>query len=262
MKLSISNLAWDQARDKEVYSLLYKYGYTGFEIAPTKVFPEPYENLSQAKSWAERIKKEYGLSISSMQSIWYGRTEKLFGTEREREILLEYTKKAIDFASAIACTNLVFGCPKNRNLPEGADKNLAIPFFREIGDYATEHGAVVAFEPNPPIYHTNYMNDTSAAFKLIEEVNSPGFLLNLDVGTMIENGESTEILVGKGELIHHVHISEPGLIPIKRRKLHEELMELLKKENYGGFVSIEMGIQEDLKVIEDAMAYVKKIDWR
>lgn len=54
----------------------------------------------------------------SMQSIWYGRTEKLFGTEEERNLLLDYTKSAVDFAAAIGCKNLVFGCPKNRCIPE------------------------------------------------------------------------------------------------------------------------------------------------
>lgn len=260
MRLSISNLAWDQTKDEEVYSLLNKYGYAGLEIAPVKIFSEPYENLTAGALWTERIKSKYGLSVSSIQSIWYGRTEKLFGTEQERCKLLNYTKKAIDFANAIGCANLVFGCPKNRYLPKGADENLAVPFFREIGDYAEEHGAVVAFEPNPPIYHTNYINDTPAALRLIEEVASPGFLLNLDVGTMIENDEKTEILLGKGKQIHHVHISEPGLTPIKRRQLYEELIELLRKENYNGFLSIEMGLQEDLKVIEDAVAYVAEIN--
>ena len=47
-------------------------------------------------------------SVASMQSIWYQRTEKLFGSEAERETLLSYTKQAIDFAEAAGCPNLVF----------------------------------------------------------------------------------------------------------------------------------------------------------
>ena len=38
-----------------------------------------------------------------MQSIWFGRQERLFGSEEEREILIDYTKKAVDFAVAIQC---------------------------------------------------------------------------------------------------------------------------------------------------------------
>ena len=77
------------------------------EIAPTRIFPEdPYENLSKVSDWYEGMRDRF--VIPSMQSIWFGRSEKIFGTEEEREILLNYTKKAIDFAERIECKNLVF----------------------------------------------------------------------------------------------------------------------------------------------------------
>ena len=44
-------------------------------------------------------------------------------------------------------------------------------------------------EANPAIYNTNYINTTQEALDLIREVGSDGFRLNLDVGTMLENGE-------------------------------------------------------------------------
>ena len=37
-----------------------------------------------------------------MQSIFYGRTEKIFQSQKERKDLIEYTKKAIDFAEYIS----------------------------------------------------------------------------------------------------------------------------------------------------------------
>lgn len=260
MRLSISNIAWSDEKDEQVYALMKKHGYSGLEIAPTRIFPEtPYDKNKDAKAWGEQLKQKYGFSVSSMQSIWYGHQEKIFGSAEERQVLVDYTKKAIDFAAAIDCPNLVFGCPRNRNLPEGADAEPAIGFFREIGDYAVEHGTIVAMEANPPIYNTNYINDTLSALELIKKVDSRGFLLNLDVGTMIQNEESVSELAGKVEFIHHVHISEPGLKPIKERKLHAELKEILAEENYEGFISIEMGKLEDISVIEEKMDYVRII---
>ena len=115
MKLSISNIGWSNENDVNVYELMKKYGYSGLEIAPTRIFPEaPYDKLKEAGVWVENFKKKYGLCVSSMQSIWFGRQEKIFGSKEERQILVEYTKKAIDFASVIGCRNLVFGCPRNR----------------------------------------------------------------------------------------------------------------------------------------------------
>ena len=260
MMLSISNIGWDASKDATVYDLMKQYGYSGLEIAPTRIFSEiPYEHMKDAKEWAERLKKSEGFTVPSMQSIWFGRQEKIFGTSEERQILLEYTKKAIDFAESIGCENLVFGCPRNRNIPEDADPSIAVAFFKELGDYAAEHNTVIGMEANPPIYNTNYINNTKVALELIERVDSKGFKLNLDVGTMIQNNESVEELAGYIHLINHVHISEPGLKMIEQRALHGELMELLTREEYQRFVSIEMGKRDNLIDIENVLKYVRNV---
>ncbi len=260
MKLSVSNIGWAAEQDETALALLKDYGVAGLEIAPTRIFPEaPYEDLARAFAWAEELKEEYGLSVSSMQSIWFGRTERLFGTEEERKLLEKYTKRAVDFAAAIGCKNLVFGCPRNRSVPDGTDPGIGIAFFREIGDYAAAKGTVMGIEANPPIYHTNYINNTRSALDLIEKVDSPGFMLNLDVGTMIQNEESVNELIGRVKRVSHVHISEPGLKQIKKRMLHGQLRDILLAEDYAGFVSIEMGKADDLRELERAIDYVKGI---
>ena len=260
MRLSISNIAWESAQDSQIYRLMKQYGYSGLEIAPTKIFPEnPYENLAAAEDWKWQMQEQYGLTISSMQSIWYGREEKMFGSDKERAVLRDYTKKAIDFAAAIGCNNLVFGCPRNRVLPEGVDKDIAISFFEELGSYACKKGTVIGLEANPPIYNTNYINDTESALGLIQQVNSKGFLLNLDIGTMIQNEEDIRELAGQVKQINHVHISEPGLKIIKQRRIHQELAELLITESYAKFISVEMGKQEDIGSIENTMKYIREV---
>lgn len=260
MRLSISNIAWSETEDTVVYQLMRKYGYTGLEIAPTRIFPEyPYDRCEEAGVWSYKLKRDYGIVVSSMQSIWFGKQEKLFGTFDEQKELLEYTKKAIDFASVIGCKNLVFGCPKNRNMPDNADTEVAIAFFRQIGDYAAAHGTVIGMEANPTIYHTNYINDTLSALELIRTVNSKGFLLNLDVGTMIHNNEDVSELTGNIGMINHVHISEPGLNKIENRELHLELKAVLMQEKYDGYISIEMGKTTDISIIEDRLRYVGRV---
>ena len=256
MKLSISNIAWADEKNSQVYALMNEKNFAGLEIAPSKIFGEnPYDKLKSAAQW----KATLPFQIPSMQSIWYGRTEKIFGNESEREFLLNYTKKAIDFAQVIGCKNLVFGCPKNRYLPEGVDKNIGVKFFSELADYALKHNTVIGMEANPAIYNVNYVNTTEDALILIEKVNSDGFKLNLDVGTMIANDESVELLRGKVHLINHVHISEPFLKPVKARDLHAELAELLQAEGYKNFVSIEMATVDDVNILESAMDYVKGV---
>ena len=260
MNLSISNIAWADENDNCVYSLMQKYGYTGLEIAPTRIFPEnPYSNLIEAKNWSKKLASIHGFIVPSIQSIWYGRSEKIFGSSHEREALISYTKHAINFAEAIGCGNIVFGCPQNRSIPENEDLDIAVKFFKILGDYAFNHHTVIALEANPPIYNTNFINTTKDAIDFIEIVASKGFMLNLDLGTMIENNESIDVLEGKEYLINHVHISEPGLKRIQKRNIHKELADMLFNVNYGKFLSIEVRKQDNIDVIAHMMKYVKEV---
>lgn len=260
MKLSISNLAWTMPEDAIVYEQMQKRGFTGLEIAPTRVWGKnPYERGMEAKDWAKELKLRYGFSIPSMQSIWYGRSEKIFGSEAERQTLIVYTKKAIRFAEAIGCGNLVFGCPRNRFFPDGTNPQIGIDFFREIGNYAIVHHTCIGLEANPPIYQTNYINTTQQALDMISEIGSPGLKLNLDVGTMIANEEDVSLLEGKAELVNHIHISEPFLKSIKKHVLHRELATFLRKAGYDRYISIEMGQAMNPSTIWEAMTYVQEV---
>lgn len=261
MNFSISNIAWDTQQDKQIYKLMQDLGFQYLEIAPTRIFPvKPYDELEKSVRWAEELKKVYKISIASMQSIWFGRNENMFNSFHERSLLIDYTKKAIEFASGLGCKNLVFGCPKNRIASDNVNTDaIAIPFFKAIGDYAYENGTAIALEANPVIYNTNYINDTYSAIELINKVNSPGFKLNLDLGAMITNNESEKVIVGNVSLINHVHISEPYLEPIKERLLHKNVASILAAENYNACISIEMRNGANITQITQIMQYVKNI---
>lgn len=262
MKLSISNIAWPSENDLEMYKFLQSIGFEGLEIAPTRLFPErPYGNYEKAKEWALRLKENYGLVVPSMQSIWYGHSEKIFGDKQERQILIDYTKRAIEFAEAISCGNLVFGNPKNRDTEDvSTSMPIAIDFFKEIGDYAAEHHTVVALEPNPTIYNTRFLNYTEQAVEMVDRISSDGIKVNVDLGTIIFNEEDLNYLKHIPQYISHVHLSEPGLNYLEKRDLHLQLFTILEEINYSRFVSIEMGNKKDLQKVKDICTYIKSLN--
>ena len=172
MKYSISNIAWGKEYDGEMYSFLKENGVDGIEIAPTRIFENPYDRLEEAHLYSYMLKNKYGLTVSSMQSIWYGIGQNIFGTDEDRQFLTDYTKKAVLFAESMGIKNLVFGCPKNRNVPQGANIDIAFEFFKQIGDFAFEHGTNIALEPNPVIYNTNFLNYTKDCCEFVKKVDS------------------------------------------------------------------------------------------
>jgi sugar phosphate isomerase/epimerase len=257
LKLSISNIAWTAEDDELVISRLPEYGVEGLEIAPTRIIPDlPYRHIPAAVDFAAKLRREAGLSICSMQSIWYKRTESIFGTPEEVKSLIDYTREAILFAEAIGCPNLVFGCPKNRIIPEGRSREEAMDFFCTIGDIAAEHNTVIALEAVPVTYGTNFLNTSDDLYDFVSTAGSEGLRMNLDFGTMLVNAEDPADIGRYIPLVNHVHISENGLACVERREEHKVFLRALEAAGYDRFVSIEMRNQEDPEKVFSVVDYL------
>ena len=143
IKLSISNIAWDKADDEAVYTAMQQTGFTGLELAPTRIFPEePYENLTSAALFGGYLLNRWGFTVPSLQSIWYGRTGSIFAPD-DAEELLDYTARAFQFAHSLNCPSLVFGCPKNRMLNPPHTAGEADGFFARAGSLAERYGVEI-----------------------------------------------------------------------------------------------------------------------
>ena len=90
-QLAISNIAWQKDDDETVYAAMQQAGFTGLELAPTRIFSEaPYENLTSALLFGGYLKNRWGFSVPSLQSIWYGQKGNIFDPA-DTEHLLDYT---------------------------------------------------------------------------------------------------------------------------------------------------------------------------
>ena len=118
---------------------------------------------------------------------------------------------------------------------------------------------VIAIEPNPPIYGTNFINTTEEAFALCRALNHPGLNVNLDTGTLLHDGDAPSLLTGNIALVNHVHLSEPYLAPLERRAFHRELRDVLRSLHFGNYVSIEMRTQADPASVKSIALYVKDL---
>lgn len=262
MKISICNIAWDSNEDVNVYRLLSEEGIAGIEVAPTILFPtEPYLHIKDALKWKKKLLNDFGLEISSIMSIWYGRGENIFYSRENRTELMEYSKLAIQFAECLGARNVVFGCPKNRNgySRDIRNREVALEFFHSLGEVAEKHNTVIGLEANPTVYHTDFLNTTIDTIKFIETIDSKAVKLNLDVGTIVYNNESLDFIEQGRKIINHVHISEPFLRKIRFHSIHRSLSKFLYSIDYKGYVSIEMERQIDLEDIREVILYMKEV---
>lgn len=256
-RLSISNIAWD-ADDERVYAAMRDAGFSGLELAPTRLFPvAPYAHIGEAAEFAGELERRWGFAVPSIQSIWSGVQGSIF-CAADAGALEAAGRGAFGFARALRCPSLVFGCPRNRHLPQEAGARArGEAFLDRLGGLACEFGVRLAIEANAPVY-TNYLTTTAEAVALVRGLGNPGLAVNYDLATALVAGERVEDAAEYLDCISHVHVSEPGLAPIRRRPEHARLARALREAGYGGFVSVEMA-RTDVQTVLDTIKYIAEV---
>lgn len=251
MNLAISNIAWTSKEDDLVYKKMLELEFKGLEIAPSRIWNDPFSQpLSEIKRFRTEITQK-GLQIIAFQAILFGHPElTIFDSLKIRTSTLKYLKKMVDLATKLGAKVLVFGSPKNRlmgNLNRIQAEEVAIDFFTKLGQYANSQGTVIGIEPNPKEYGADFLVTTEEALDFVKKVNHPGFRLHLDTGAMTINQENYEQTINKAfPYLCHLHLSEPFLAPLNNvNQKYHRIAQILVKLRYLHWISIEMKNQPE-----------------
>ena len=121
--------------------------------------------------------------------------------------------------------------------------------FTRLGDIAQVEGTVIAVEANPAVYGTNFLTQGEQALEFARRVGHPAVRFILDIGAMHINNvfEHTPTLIKEaGDLLSHVHFSEPQLAPAPADAAMAALvLSALDAAQYSCAVSIEMKSDPD-----------------
>ena len=234
----------------------------GLEIAPGLLFAtasDPFDPPPAVLDCASRKASAAGLTLCSMQSLLFGvKGAALFGSEVERDTFEAGILRAIRLASRLGVPNLVVGSPHNRVVPPGMGTDEAgvrgVDVFRRLGDMAAKHGCVLAMEPNPEVYGTNFLNTLTETDAFVRRVAHPAVTVNFDVGALHANCEfdaMRRLLDLSLSRVSHVHLSEPGLAAFpKDEETATTLFADLRSVGWTGWVSIEMRA-DSIKPLEE-----------
>lgn len=270
MKKTISNIAWEKNEDAAVVPLFAQYGFTGVDIAPSKIWADPLAatdaDIAAVRAWWQ----ERGIAIAGAQSIHFGHPEfQMFQTEEQREQMLQFTARMIELCGKLGVSAIVFGSPKNRlrgalSMEEALDS--AELFFRRLGEVAAQNNTHVCIEPNATDYGCDFINTAAEGYALVKRVNHPGFRLHLDSGNMTMMKENCVNSIRRCfDVMQHFHLSEPqlGQVGIEPSPVdHAGIAGVLKELHYDKWVSVEMrgGVQENnVRAVEQAMQFVSSV---
>ncbi len=236
---------------RELIDLLTENGFDGVEFrceANQKHGVEP-EIPKEERRRISTLLKSAGLEVACLSTSQ--RFEYPDLSERKRAI--ERTKQFIDLAADLDCGRIrVFG----NDFPPGLPKPQVVQYvgesLRELGEHAEESGVDVLLEMHGEFYYWEY------CLGAVEEANHPrvGINYNCDKRDLVDGSAAFTFNKVKEHVRHvHIHTLEDPSFPYK------ELFGLLKRMNYDGFLSLELGYREggESKVIALYAALYREI---
>jgi len=263
MKLIISNLSWNSDENYKIINIIKKLDIKNIEISANKIFNNNY-TLKNIKKNQHFWRKEK-IKFYSMQSILFNtKNAYLFGNITQQKIFYNEIKKKIYLCKKIGVKVIVFGSPYNKKI--FSERNLdslnkiAYNTFKKISKICKKYKIYFCIEANPKIYNCEYLNYTKDAIRLVKRINSKFFKLNLDLGTIIENNETSKnIIEDHIKLIGHVQISVPYLKDIMpHKKTVVNFIKELKRNNYQKYISIErLPVYDNINNLEKTIKLVK-----
>ena len=245
MKLAASNLAWPGMLQEQAMTLLKQSGFTGLEIAPTRVWPD-WQGAStrNARVLRQDIESQ-GFVVAAMQAVLFGIPKaKLFGSPVEQQKLLDHMCHVADLAHSLGAEVVVFGAPGVRDRGD-LDIELAYqksqPILAEMANASISRGVRLCIEPNPQCNGCNFITTSLEGAKLVEQI--PGLGLHLDSAAIFLAGEDPVSILGELQgKFSHFHASQPNLGPFVpgQGPDHPALARILKDTGYNKWVSLEM----------------------
>jgi sugar phosphate isomerase/epimerase len=219
MRLAISNIAWDPAEDSVIASLLRRCQVDAIDIAPGKYFPDVTratdEDISRVKHWWG----ERQIEITGMQALLFGTSGlNVFGAAEVQDALIRHLTAVCRVGAKLGATRLAFGSPRNRDrtgLSDPETMDVAVPFFRRLGDIAQSFDVVICLEPNPTCYGANFMTSSAETARVVRGTAHPSVKMLLDTGALTINAEDpVTVLQDCAQIIGHIHASERDLLPL------------------------------------------------
>ncbi len=265
MKLSVSNIAWENRRLGEHLGLLSDLGCDGVELAPSCIWPEPITAASYERSSLRRLIGDIGLEMVGFHALLYTRPDlQLFLDQKSSKATVEYLGELAYLCADLNGSRMILGSPRNR-VRHGRSYEECLDWASDaigsLAEICAPLGVVICIEPLGPD-ETEFIISASEGAELVRRVGHSNFRLHLDAKALISSGEDlSNILAEHGDLLHHFHVSDPGLSPPGMKGVdHTQYGRALRNSGYDRYVSIEMRRTDgdSKEVVTRSVAFVRQ----
>ena len=245
MKYGIQTWIWTtqfQEKHLPLFEKLQKIGYDGLEIHLEKLEVLPINGIKKKM-------KETGLACTFSAGL-NPQANVASPDPKIRNNGINFIKKAIDVANQLegdVICGILYGAwgeenPKMRRLEA---LEYSIESLKLVGDYAKDHGVVLALEPVNR-FEGHLINTADEMVDFLNKVNHPNIRLHLDTFQMnFEENDLCEPFRKYSKYLYHVHLCEnhrgvPGTGTMPWREIFKTLREI----NYDRWVVYEAWVTD------------------
>ena len=265
MKLSVSNIAWDNDRLKEHLLLLNSLGCEGVDIAPSCIWKEPIDASDRDIRAFKKLISKYNLIIPAFHAFLFTKPDLyLFGDKVVRNDTILYLKKLIELAGKLSVKVMVYGSPRSRRRGDKPYEKcyfILVDTFRKLARDASLYDICICIEPLGPS-ESDFIQSADEGYQLVKDVGNPHFGLHLDSYAMFDAREDFSKTFQKyAFVLKHFHVRDKGCSPPGYTGIdHSVIGKSLSQSSYDGFISIEMkrGFGNSKEAIKNSVAYVRK----
>jgi protein FrlC len=249
MRISISSFVYYNYSIEETVKRVSGCGYQGIEIWGGR--QHAYRNdLSEAEiSKLRRLMEESQIEVSAFIPAQFRYPTCLCSPNpRIREDSVAYIKDSIDTSLKLGC-NRVSICPGHTLYGQGYDDGIAqlTASVRELHGYAYPKDVEILIEPAHR-FESDLILTIEDGIHFISKLDLENLGIVMDTGHCFVNGESLVDCVSllKG-IPYHIHIddnngvSDQHKIPGEGDLDFSPFLKELKKSNYDGFLTVELG---------------------
>lgn len=247
MRLAVCNEMFEGMEIEAVCDIVAGMGYDGIEIAPFSLHDDVRLMPEEEKRRVRRALDNSGLACAGLHWLLTKPEGLHIGSPDDsvRRETADYLATLAEFCALLGGRDMVFGSPKSRDVPPGADRlawwSRAVETIRLAGERAHELGAVIAMEPLARSI-SSFLNSAAEVRRFVREVGHPGVAMMVDCYSMGDEAIArSQVIRESAGLIAHVHANdttkrEPGTGDLD----FGEVIEALREVGYDGWVSLEV----------------------
>lgn len=247
MKYAICNETFQNWEHERVCKFVAECGYTGLEIAPFTFSNSVTDIDSAQRQLIRKQAEDNGLEIIGTHWL-LAQTEGLHLTSTDAVVRRKTAEYLVELARCtrdLGASLMVFGSPKQRTIPEGANKaqatDYALDTLRQTIDGIAETGVTFCLEPLAPT-EADFIQTCEEGVAILDALDHPNFRLHQDVKAMSsESMPVPEVIRKYASRTHHFHANDPNMRgPGFGDTDFVPIFQALKETNYDGWVSVEV----------------------